>query len=480
MKSWLRTEDSLAVILGILIVGLSLTALAGLDLLGWAAATKVWTDVSAAVAPASKAFAGLPGWGSVAATYVFLVVVLSAGAWLLGTCPRQFAVRFTVLFAAAFACWVAGHYANIAATPDKRPPGVTWSLGLTGEAGYLIALVAGLVVGNAFPAAAVWLKGAARSELYIKTAIVVMGAALGAKAAEASGLASTILFRGLAAIVEAYLIYWALVYLIARKVFGFSREWAAPLASGISICGVSAAITTGAAIRARPVVPVMVSSLVVVFSVTEMLILPWAARTFLADEPMVAAAWMGLAVKTDGAAVASGAVTESLVYAKAAEGGVSYEPNWMVMTTTTVKVFIDMFIGVWAIVLAAVWAWKIEPRPDGRRGVPFGEIWQRFPKFVFGYVLTFVVFLTVGLNEPSTIPALKAGTAEADVFRRVFFVLTFFSIGLAANFRRLWAEGLGRLALVYVVSLFGFVVWIGLAISWLFFHGVVPPVAVVK
>ena len=69
--------------------------------------------------------------------------------------------------------------------------------------------------------------------------------ALGVKAAGASGLVKSIMFRGLAAIVEAYLIYWALVYLVARKFFGFSREWAAPLASGISICGVSAAITTG-------------------------------------------------------------------------------------------------------------------------------------------------------------------------------------------------------------------------------------------
>ena len=60
------------------------------------------------------------------------------------------------------------------------------------------------------------------------------------------------MFRGLCAIIEAYLIYWALVYYIARRYFKFSREWAAPLASGISICGVSAAIATGSAIgRAR-------------------------------------------------------------------------------------------------------------------------------------------------------------------------------------------------------------------------------------
>ena len=83
------------------------------------------------------------------------------------------------------------------------------------------------------------------------------------------------MFRGFCAIVEAYLIYWAVVYYIARKYFKFSREWAAPLASGISICGVSAAIATGGAIRARPIVPIMVSSLVVIFVAVEMVILPF-------------------------------------------------------------------------------------------------------------------------------------------------------------------------------------------------------------
>jgi hypothetical protein len=37
-------------------------------------------------------------------------------------------------------------------------------------------------------------------------------------------LASSLLFRGVAAIVEAYLIYWSVVYFISRKFFGFSRD----------------------------------------------------------------------------------------------------------------------------------------------------------------------------------------------------------------------------------------------------------------
>jgi uncharacterized membrane protein YadS len=465
MKSWVRSEDVLAVLLGVLIIGLSLTALAGWNLLGWSVAVKEWADPAKAIVPSSPVFAGLTGPGALAATFVFLVVVLSAGAAFLRVPPARFAGRFALLFVLAFACWVAGHNAYIAANPNKRPEGIPWSLGLTGEAGYLLALLGGLLIGNVLPRAAVWFKEAARPELFIKAGIVIYGAVLGAKAAEESGRATAILFRGLAAIIEAYLIYWALVYLIARKVFGFSREWSAPLASGISICGVTAAITTGAAIRARPVVPVMVSSLVVVFAVIEMLLLPGLAHLVLPDEPMVAAGWMGLAVKTDGAAFSSGEMTAGFYYPDPTDPA----RKWMALTTTTVKVFIDVFIGVWAVVLSVIWSWKIEKREGVR--LPLREIWDRFPKFVFGYALTFGAFFAVGLTHPEVIGDLKRGTDQADVFRRLLFVLTFFSIGLATNVRRLWGEGLGKLALVYVVSLFGFVIWIGLAISWLFFHG---------
>lgn len=469
-RSWIRSEDTLAVVIGITIVAVGLLSLVGVDGLGWAVAVKEWTDPGLAMSPASKKYAALGGWGAVGVTLAVLTVGLSLLIPIVRVKIVQFAPRFAVMFILAFTCWVSGHWAYVAAVPDKRPPGVAWSVGLTGEAGYLLALAAGLILANFLPKAAAWFKPAARSELYIKAAIVVYGAVLGLKAAEESGRASAVLFRGLAAIIEAYLIYWALVYWLARRVFGFSREWAAPLASGISICGVTAAIATGAAIRARPVVPVMVSSLVVVFAVMEMVLLPGLARLILPDEPMVAAGWMGLAVKTDGAAFSSGEITAALYYDDPNDPG----RKWMTLTTTTVKVCIDVFIGVWAVVLSAIWTWKINPRPDGK--LPLAAIWERFPKFVFGYALTFGIFFALGMSLSATsVKELGEANKSADLFRRIFFVLTFFSIGLASNFRRLWAEGIGRLALVYVVSLFGFVIWIGLAISWLFFHGMMPP-----
>ena len=351
---------------------------------------------------------------------------------------------------------------------------IPWSLNLTGEAGFVLALVAGLIVGNFLPRVAAVLKEAIRPEWYIKTAIVLLGATLAVKSAEALGLASAVMFRGLCAIVEAYLIYWALVYFVARRYFGFSREWAAPLASGVSICGVSAAIATGAAIRARPAIPIMVSSLVVIFAVFELLLLPFVAQHFLYDQPLVAGAWMGLAVKTDGAAVASGAIADGLIRAKAlATSGVAYQEGWVTMTATTVKVFIDVFIGIWSFILAVIWCTKIDKK-QGQK-VRVVEIWQRFPKFILGYVLTFAVLLMFCLGGPSRIASAKSVIAGTDLFRVLFFVLTFFTIGVVSNFRKLWEEGIGRLAAVYLVCLFGFIIWIGLAISWLFFHGMKPP-----
>ena len=471
------SEDWLALWLGLFIFVLGMGVFIDLDLLGWGARVSVWTDITKALSPVSGALKGLPGITALILTYLFVLMITQIGAIAMHFDVGRFVRGFTLVFWISYICWLMGHYAYIAATPDKiKSFGIPWSMNLTGEAGYIIALIAGLIVGNFFPRFVETLKEATRPELYIKTAIVIMGAGLGAKAAESMGLASAILFRGLCASIEVYLIDWAVVYLVARTVFKFSREWAAPLASGISICGVSAAIATGAAIRARPVVPIMVSSLVVIFAVVELLLLPFLAQWLLWTEPMVAGDWMGLAVKTDGAAIASGAIVDSLVRAKTlAMTGVNYKEGWILMPATTSKIFIDMFIGVWAFILAIIWASKIEAKAGHK--VRAVEIWERFPKFVIGYFLTFILMLFVSLSSPQALKLAKVATAQTDIFRVLFFVLTFFSIGVISNFRKLWEEGIGKLAAVYLLCLFGFIIWVGLAISWIFFHGIKPPLA---
>jgi len=575
-KGWI-SEDWLSLWLGLFIFLLSLGAFQGADILGWGAATSVWTDAAKSTKAVSIAYQNVKGeitkidgnkvtlkksdgkeatitvkadtsqlavgqpyeqkgitpMASLFITYLVMMAIMGLGSLLIGADLKKFVVGFTLVFWLSYLCWFMGHYAYIAATKnDQAKFGIDWSLSMTGEFGFIIALVAGLVVGNLIPKLADAMKEAARPELYIKTAIVIMGAGLGLKAAQSFGLASNIMFRGFCAIVEAYLIYWAVVYYISRKYFKFSREWSAPLASGISICGVSAAIATGGAIRARPVIPIMVSSLVVIFVAVEMVLLPFAAKLFLWQEPLVAGAWMGLAVKSDGGAIASGAVTDALIRAQAMDmEGVNYAEGWITMTATTVKMFIDIFIGVWAVILAYIWCAKIECKPGQK--VRLIEIWNRFPKFVLGYLLTFIILLTIcwpavkaiapaenaltGLKvqiaslekqigattDPAALTTLqaslkdakaqekewkdstkesnkligkaKSATSQGDVFRKLFFLLCFFTIGVVSNFKKLAQEGIGKLAAVYGISLFGFIIWVGLFISWLFFHGVKPP-----
>ena len=78
------------------------------------------------------------------------------------------------------------------------------------------------------------------------------------------------------------------------------------------------------------------------------------------------------------------------------------------------------------------------------------EIWQRFPKFIIGFVVTFIVGLYLALGTPAEVAKnVPAAIGEANTFRVIFFILTFFSIGVLSDFKLLWQEGFGRLAAVF-------------------------------
>ncbi len=468
-------EDKVALLIGCLVFVLALGKMVGLDIMGWVVGVGMWVD-NPLNAWKAATWKWLPGWASLLVSYAVITALMAMGIKLIKGNVANFVRGFTIIFFIAIACYTLGANAYIAANPTQiAKQGIPWALGLSTEAGLIVALVVGILVGNLTPQFAESLREACRPELFVKIAIVIMGAELGVKAADAAGFAGHIIFRGLCAIVEAYLLYWCVVYYVARRYFKFNKEWAAPLASGISICGVSAAIATGGAIRARPVVPIMVSSLVVVFTCIEMLVLPFVAQHFLSSEPLVAGAWMGLAVKSDGGAIASGAITESLILAKMAGQGINWEPGWIVMVTTTVKIFIDVFIGVWALVLAYVWTAKFD-KTRGERTMTWGDVMDRFPRFVLGYIATFLILLFMCLSSPELHKLGKGLSGTINGFRVLFFLMTFFTIGVVSNFRKLREEGIGRLAVVYVVCLFGFIIWVGLFISYAFFHGMTPPV----
>ena len=139
--------------------------------MGWAVTTSVYNDLSKALGPVAKAYGWLGGGGALLATYVALLAVLSAGVSALGADVKKFALAFTAVFAIAYASWIAGSYAYIAAvTPaDQQKFGIGWSLKLTNEGGFVIALLCGLFIGNFLPRVAEKMKDAIRPELYIKS-----------------------------------------------------------------------------------------------------------------------------------------------------------------------------------------------------------------------------------------------------------------------------------------------------------------------
>jgi hypothetical protein len=163
-----RLNEDWLIAIGLLVFGLALVSVTGTDLLGWAVTTSVYTNLAQALNPFAKAYAWLGGGGSLLATYAALLVVLGAGVITLGGDVKKFAIAFTAVFAIAYASWVLGSYAYIAAlTPaEQQKFGLAWSLKLTNEGGFIVALLSGLVIANFFPRFADWLKEAVRPELY--------------------------------------------------------------------------------------------------------------------------------------------------------------------------------------------------------------------------------------------------------------------------------------------------------------------------
>ena len=296
---------------------------------------------------------------------------------------RRFVAGFTVLFVVTWAAWIVGnelHLTMVDAAVDGRnrytEAGLTWGLQLGEGAPYLLALIAGLAIGNfAQRFAATRLAEAARPEWYIKTAIVFLGVNLGAQTVEASGFAFDLILTGAAATFVAYLFFWPIVYAAARRLFGFKRDVAAVLASGISVCGVSAAIATAGAIRAKPVIPVTISMVVVIFAMIELIVLPGFYTALLPDQPIVNGAALGMTVKTDGADAAAGALLDELMITRHLQlTGEQWQAGWILSASLLTKIWIDVFIGVWAFLLAIVWIRKVEKRVRRRRRQRDGDL----------------------------------------------------------------------------------------------------------
>ena len=369
----------------------------------------------------------------------------------------------------------------------KKAIHLSWGLQLGGGFSYMLALAVGLIIGNFFKGFAGFLKEAAKPEWFIKTAIVYLGVKLGKMwiqsqmsiAAGGSGEGANLILdmalAGAAATFVAYLLFWPLVYTLGRRVFKLRRDASAVLSSGISICGVSAAIATAGSIRAKPILPIAVSMLIVIFAMVELVGLPGFYAAVAPDQPIVNGAAMGMTVKTDGADAAAGAILEELMVANhVRKTGELWEEDYILQAAILTKIWIDVFIGVWAFILALIWVYKVERKP-GQSHVGASEIWFRFPKFVIGYFIAWLSYMAIATWWPDSMKAAQSGAKVVQSpMRKMMFMLTFVAIGVITDFSKL--KGMGKLAVLYAIALFAIIAPIAYVVAYIFHRGLTPPV----
>ncbi|HET7314397.1 putative sulfate exporter family transporter [Salinisphaera sp.] len=467
------TEDWWSVWLGLALFAAGFASIWGWDLVGWMVEPGTWAIGGPGHWLKMTGYADWPPLAGLVVTYLVFTVLVGLGAAAMRFDLRRFFAAWTALFALTWVLWIVGHEAHFAATVNKFDQyGIGWGLSFGGGFSYILAVVVGLVLANFCKPVARFLREAARPEWFIKVAIVFMGVKIGLKSMQAASSVFELALASAAAAFVVYLLIWPVMYWAGRRLFKLPRDAAAVLSSGISICGVSAAIATGGAIRARPTLPAAVAMLIVVFAVFELLILPGFYAAFFPHEPIVNGAALGMTVKTDGADAAAGGILNQLMVADAANRGLDWSGGWILNAAIMTKLWIDIFIGVWAFILAVLWTRHVE---GGAReaAVSKSEIWFRFPKFILAYIVAWFAYLAIATLAPALIGAASQGAEIVEgAMRHFFFMLTFVSLGLITDFSKL--RGMGRLAVFYGAGLIVFIAPLAYAVAWLFHHGMTP------
>lgn len=328
--------------------------------------------------------------------YIGLTVIFIIALKIMGEKVKTFVPAFFVVFLiATISMWIGS---------QKALKG----LGLSYP---LWALAIGLLISNTVGVPK-WLGGAVRTELYIKTGLVVLGAEI---------LFSRILALGPYGIVIAWVVTPIVLFVMYQygfKVLKMERELVLPISAAASVCGVSAAIATGAACKAKEDYITIAVGQTLIFTVLMMVAMPVLARLLGLSE-LMAGAWIGGTVDSTGAVPAAGEMIGPLAMEAA----------------VTIKMIQNILIGIIAFVVATIWVTKVEKAPDGHKPSPW-EIWFRMPKFIIGFLISSVVFsfiLIPAIGNDGVNGILKF----SKVFRSEFFALAFVSIGLHSNFKEL-------------------------------------------
>lgn len=275
----------------------------------------------------------------------------------------------------------------------------------------IYSLAIGLILSNCFSLPA-WFKAALNTELYVKIGLVLLGTTV---------IFGDILKAGSLGLIQALVVVitvWYFAFWICKKL-KIDQEMGLMLSSAVSICGVSAAIATSGAISGDSKKLSYVISLVLITAIPMMIFMPYmAAWMGLSQE--VTGAWLGGSIDTTGAVVASG----SLVGEEALK------------ISTIVKFSQNVLLGIAAFAISIYWTYAKAIDDETKREKPTIKIiWERFPKFVIGFLFASLLFSFI--IPPAQIELVKGGLKS---MQGLWFTLAFTSIGLETKFKELFQQ----------------------------------------
>ncbi len=299
----------------------------------------------------------------------------------------------------------------------------------------LVAVVLGLVA-NALLRGTnthTFVQPGIRTELFLKIGLVLMAAGLNITVIMKEGAGG--LLQALVLVSAVFFFTW---WLATR--FGLPPQLKAVMACAISICGVSAAIAAAGAVMAKKKDITYVTALVIVTAIPLMILMPWMAKAIGLSQT-VAGAWFGGNIDTTAAVVGAGTL-----YGETAQ-----------QVASVVKMSQNALIGVAAFLLATYFVVKVERKPSERPGP--AVIWQRFPKFVLGFLLVSILAST-GILTGNVATVLTALSKWA-------FAAAFLCIGLELSVRELGAMGWKPVAVYMSATVFNTALALGAA--WVIF-----------
>jgi uncharacterized integral membrane protein (TIGR00698 family) len=357
-------------------------------------------------------------WLRYVAQFALWSALFSLALAALGQRLRDFIPAFVFIYIASMLIFTLGQWSE-ATHYNLEPPLVALALGLA------ISNLAGL------PA---WAEAGFRVEFYIKIGIVLLGATLPF---------TLIVWAGPVAILQASivsLITFLTIYWVGRRL-GLEQKLAAVLGVGGSVCGVSAAIAVSGAVGARKQDAPTAISIVVLWAIVMIFVLPFAAR-LLHLPAGVGGAWIGTSEFADAAGLAA---AEAYGRMAGVASGISGTADQATFAFTLMKVVgRDVWIGIWAFVLALIATTYWERDTTGARP-PAAQIWWRFPKFVLGFLAASLLITALtrdySLSDYSqhVVPNLVGPLKN---LRTWAFIFCFLSIGLTTRFRELAQGGL--------------------------------------